>query len=116
MPIIKSAQKRVRTAKKATLRNLKTKRDFKSAIKAFQNKLDSGSKTVSSELSEAQKNLDKAVKKGVLTKNKAARKKSQLAKSAKTAGVKLTAATKKKPSPKAKSPAKTKKPTKKTAK
>ena len=91
MPIIKSAQKRARSAKKAAVRNLKTKRSFKVAIKAFQSKLESGSKTVSKELSEAQSSLDKAVKKGIIHKNKAARKKAQLAAAAKKAGVKVSA-------------------------
>ncbi|HMH31173.1 MAG TPA: 30S ribosomal protein S20, partial [Methylomirabilota bacterium] len=35
MPIIKSAKKRVRTAKKATIRNSKTKRSLKTALKSF---------------------------------------------------------------------------------
>jgi small subunit ribosomal protein S20 len=95
MPIIKSAQKRVRTARKATVRNLKTRRDFKTAIKSVQSKLKSGSKTVADELANAQSKLDKAVKKGVISKNKAARKKSQLAKASKKAGAKAGKTTKK---------------------
>lgn len=82
MPIIKSAKKRVRTASKAATRNSKTKRSLKTAIKAFQAKLTGDN------MSNAQSELDKAVKKGVISKNKAARKKKQLAKAAKTAGVK----------------------------
>ncbi|MGH7240908.1 MAG: 30S ribosomal protein S20, partial [Candidatus Saccharimonadales bacterium] len=35
MPIIKSAKKRVKVAKKATIRNSKTKRSLKTALKAF---------------------------------------------------------------------------------
>ena len=35
MPIIKSAKKRVRTANKAAVRNAKTKRTLKTALKAF---------------------------------------------------------------------------------
>lgn len=65
----------------------------------------------------AESNIDKAVKKGVIHKNKAARMKKQLAARAKTAGVKPTAAAKKaaaKPAAKkaapAKKPAATKKP------
>jgi ribosomal protein S20 len=35
MPIIKSAKKRVKVATKATIRNSKTKRSLKAAVKAF---------------------------------------------------------------------------------
>lgn len=93
MPIIKSAKKRVRVASKATARNTKTKRTFRSAIKDFQASLTSGKDTAKTH-SKAQSSIDKAAKKGVIHKNKAARKKSQLAKAAKAAGVK-TAGTKK---------------------
>lgn len=81
MPIIKSAQKRVRKAKKAAIRNSKTKRTLKSAIKAFQTSLSSGKKA-EKEIKNAQSAIDTAVKKGVIHKNKAARQKSRLAKAA----------------------------------
>lgn len=93
MPIIKSAKKRVRVAKKATIRNVKTKRSLKTAIKAFHASL-TGKKTDGAH-SKAQSALDKAGKKGVMHKNKVARKKSQLAAAAKKAGVKQTASVKK---------------------
>jgi len=83
MPIIKSAKKRVRLARKAAVRNVKTKRLIKVAVKAFQ------TKATQTSLSQAQSALDTAVKKGVLNKNKAARKKRQLAAQAKASGVKL---------------------------
>lgn len=89
MPIIKSAKKRVRVSRKATVRNVKTKRTLKSALKSFQSSLTGTSH------SQAQSALDKAGKKGVLHKNKVARKKRQLAKSAKAAGVKSAPAKKK---------------------
>lgn len=82
MPIIKSAKKRVRVARKATIRNSKTKRVLKTALKLF------GSKATATTHASAQSALDKAGKRGVLHKNKVARKKSQLAKAAKAAGVK----------------------------
>lgn len=88
MPIIKSAKKRVRVAKKATVRNVKTKRSLKAALKSFLGKSTAASH------SKAQSALDKAGKKGVLHKNKVARKKRQLAAAAKTAGVKVTAKSK----------------------
>lgn len=86
MPLIKSAKKRVRVAAKATVRNSKTKRSLKTAVKAFAAALTSGKKA-SEAHSLAQSALDKAAKKGVMHKNKAARKKSQLARAAKAAGV-----------------------------
>lgn len=84
MPIIKSAKKRVKVARKATVRNVKTKRTLKGAIKAFHAAITGGKKTSESH-SKAQSELDKAVKKGVVSKNKAARKKKQLATKAKSA-------------------------------
>ena len=85
MPIIKSAKKRVRVARKATVRNAKTKRSLRTALKSFI------SKPSSSSHAKAQSTLDKAGKKGVMHKNKVARKKRQLSKAAKAAGVKHTA-------------------------
>lgn len=98
MPIIKSAKKRVRVTRKATVRNVKTKRSLKTAIKAFHASL-TGKKTVGAH-SKAQSALDKAAKKGVMHKNKVARKKRQLAAAAKKAGVKQTASVKKAVAPK----------------
>jgi small subunit ribosomal protein S20 len=88
MPIIKSAKKRVRVASKAAARNSKTKRNLKASLKLFAK--SPSFKTQSGAVS----NLDKALKKGVIHKNKAARLKRQAAKKAKAAGVKPTKATK----------------------
>ncbi|MGF7229170.1 MAG: 30S ribosomal protein S20 [Candidatus Saccharibacteria bacterium] len=86
MPIIKSAKKRVRTAEKAAIRNSKTKRSLKTAVKAFHKAITGGEKKVAAEAhGKAQSALDKAGKKNVMHKNKVARKKSQLAKAAKSA-------------------------------
>lgn len=93
MPIIKSAKKRVRVAQKASVRNSKTKRSLKSAVKAFAAAL-TGGKKVADAHAKAQSELDKAVKKGVMHKNKVARKKRQLARSAKAAGAAKPAAKK----------------------
>jgi ribosomal protein S20 len=112
MPIIKSAKKRVKVARKATIRNSKTKRSLKTALKAFTSKPDG--KTHSA----AQSNIDKAVKKGLVHKNKAARLKKQAAARAKAAGVKPVAATKKpaaKPAAAKSKPAAKKAPAKKPA-
>jgi len=88
MPIIKSAIKRARQTLKRRDRNVGIKRDIKGATKAF------FLEPTSDGLSKAQSEIDKAVKKGLIKKNTAARRKSSLAKSAKAAGVKLTPAKK----------------------
>lgn len=113
MPIIKSAAKRVRQASKRRQQNQVTKRNLKEAIKAFV------AKPSAKLLSEAQSQIDTAVKKGVLGKQTAARRKSGLSKVAKDAGVKLAAKTPaKKPTntkTAAKKPAAKKSPAKKPA-
>src|SRR3982751_5772050 len=100
MPIIKSAKKRVRTAKKAAVRNSKTRRGLKDAIKAFNKNPNSKGH------SSAQSALDKAAKHGVIHKNKAARLKKRASAKAKAAGVKPTKAAAKKAAPPKKSAAK----------
>ena len=88
MPIIKSAKKRVKVANKAAVRNSKTKRSLKTALKAF------AKKPAATAHSSVQSELDKAVKKGIMHKNKAARLKGQAAAKAKAAGVKPATAKK----------------------
>lgn len=88
MPIIKSAKKRVKVANKAAIRNSKTKRSLKTALKAFTKSPSTKSHSA------AQSNVDKAVKKGIMHKNKAARLQKQAAAKAKAAGVKPGAAKK----------------------
>ena len=88
MPIIKSAKKRVRTTRKATTRNVKTKRQLRAAFKLFAK--SPSAKAQSSVYS----SLDKATKKGVIHKNKAARLKRRAAARAKAAGIKPAKATK----------------------
>lgn len=89
MPIIKSAIKRMRQTTKRRARNVTTKRNLKSAVKAFLAKPDAKN------LSAAQSELDTMVKKNLLPKNTAARRKAQLSRVAKDAGVKPAAAVKK---------------------
>lgn len=98
MPIIKSAIKRMKQTAKRRERNVGIKRDIKSAVKAFM------AQPSSEGLSKAHSELDTAVKKKLLKKNTVARRKSQLAKVAKDAGVKLA------PAKKAEKPAAAKKP------
>ncbi len=93
MPIIKSAKKRVRTARRAAVRNSKTKRSLRDALKIF-----AASPSAKSH-SSVQSTLDKATNKGVIHKNKAARLKRRAAAKAKAAGVKPDKATVKKAAP-----------------
>lgn len=85
MPIIKSAIKRMHQASKRRARNMTTKRDLKAAVKAFV------AKPTAENLSKAQAQIDKAIKKNVLEKNTGARRKSHLAAIAKAAGAKAAA-------------------------
>jgi len=102
MPIIKSAIKRMKQTAKRQERNVGIKRDIKSAVKTFL------SKPTSEGLSAAHSELDTAVKKKLMKKNTVARRKSQLSKVAKEAGVKLVAT--KKATPATAKPAAAKKP------
>jgi len=73
MPNIKSAKKRVKVTARRTLRNKMLKSRLKTILrKAFEDGSDENSKLL------AIKELDRAVSKGILHKNNAARKKSQL--------------------------------------
>ena len=113
MPIIKSAIKRAKQTIKRRDRNVGIKREIKDATKAIV------AKPSAATFSAAQSELDTAVKKGLIKKNTAARRKSNLSKIAKTAGVKFTATAKAAPKtaaakPAAK-PAATKAPAKKPA-
>lgn len=76
-------------------RNVATKRDVKNAVKAFLEK------PTAAGLSAAHSEIDTAVKKNLISKNTAARRKANLAKVAKEAGVKLEATAKKAPAKKA---------------
>lgn len=93
MPIIKSAKKRVKVARKAAVRNARTRRNLKSALKVFAKNPSSPSHNA------AQSELDKAVKKHIIHKNKAARLKRRAAARAKAAGVKPAKAVAKKTVP-----------------
>lgn len=105
MPIIKSAKKRVKTANKAAVRNSKTKRTLKTALKSFHAAVTGKSKDAGSSHASAQSAVDKALKNGLVHKNKAARLKKQASAKAKAAGIKQAPATKK-AAPKAAAPKK----------
>ena len=105
MPIIKSAIKRARQQAKRRSHNLAVKRAVRLDTRAFIDALEAGdAKKASEAFRGAISELDRAVKKGALHKNTAARRKSQLSGLAKTkAPAKPTAAPKaSKPKPAAK--------------
>ncbi len=81
MPNIKSAIKRVDIIEKKTLRNNMIKSEYKTACKKFEIAVSEGNKENSDKLfKEAVKKIDSACSKGIIKKNTASRKKSNLAK------------------------------------
>lgn len=79
MPNIKSAKKRVKVAEKKTLINTAHKTALKTAIKKFEAAAKAGNKEEAQVLyNDAVKKLDQCAGRGILHKNNAARKKSQL--------------------------------------
>jgi small subunit ribosomal protein S20 len=81
MPNIKSAIKRVSVIEKKTLRNNMIKSGYKSAVKKFEQAVEAGNKEEATKLlASATKKVDQACTKGVIVKNTAARKKSNMAK------------------------------------
>ncbi|MBQ7802292.1 30S ribosomal protein S20 [Candidatus Saccharibacteria bacterium] len=81
MPIIKSAKKAARQATKRTAKNVAIKKDIKAALKAF--KADPSAEN----MKKIQSEYDKAVKKGLLKKNTASRRKARVARLAKELSV-----------------------------
>ena len=81
MPNIKSAKKRVKVIEKKTLRNNMIKSAYKTAVKKFEQAIEAGNIEEAKTLfSQATKKIDQACTKGVIVKNTAARKKSNLSK------------------------------------
>lgn len=78
MPLIKSAKKKLKQDKKRTTANAAYKKKYKSAVK--KSKTDTSKDTLKKTYSA----IDKATKKGVIHRNKAARLKSQAAKTKKS--------------------------------
>ena len=80
MPNIKSAKKRVKVIEKKTAINTARKTALKTAIKKFEAAVAAADKAAATTLfNDAVKKLDQGVCHGILHKNKAARKKPQLA-------------------------------------
>ena len=81
MPNIKSAKKRVKVIEKKTLRNNMIKSGYKSAVRKFEEAIEAGNIEEAKTLfSQATKKIDQACTRGVIVKNTAARKKSNLSK------------------------------------
>ncbi|WP_366924108.1 30S ribosomal protein S20 [Metallumcola ferriviriculae] len=79
MPNIKSAKKRVRTIENRTVRNSARRSALRTALKRFDAAAEAGDQEkLNSAFMVAVKKVDKAVVYGLIHKNKAARKKSQL--------------------------------------
>ena len=78
MPNIKSAKKRVLLTKAYALRNSAAKSEVKTAVRKFNAALASGDDATTA-FTQSVSKIDRAVKKGVMHKNTAARKKSKLA-------------------------------------
>ena len=93
MPIIKSAKKAARQATKRRSNNEATKKTIRAALKDFKNK------PTSEKMAKVQSEYDKAVKKGLMKKATASRRKAKLAAFAKASNVKVAAS--KKAAPKA---------------
>lgn len=79
MPNIKSAKKRVKVIATKTLRNKSINSDLKTAVKKAEFALQNNAEDKTQAVRTAIKKIDTAVSKGILHKNTAARKKSQLA-------------------------------------
>jgi small subunit ribosomal protein S20 len=81
MPNTKSANKAMRQSRRRNAINLRTRSKFKSAVKETRAIIATGdAKESATSLKKAMSALDKAVKKNVMHKNTASRKKSRLAK------------------------------------
>ena len=80
MPNIKSAKKRVKVIEAKTLRNKMIKSDLKTALKKADAAVANNASDKEQVVRAAIKKVDMACTKGILHKNNAARKKSQLAK------------------------------------
>lgn len=77
---IKSAAKRAKTNEARRVRNVAQKSALRTSVKKFLTAVDSNDDRAQDLLTTAKRALDKAVSKGIIHKNNAARKKSRLSK------------------------------------
>jgi small subunit ribosomal protein S20 len=80
MPNIKSAIKRVKISSEQNARNTAVRSALKTTIRRFEESLANNPEQAAEALQKASRALDKAAAKGLIHKNKAARKKSRMAK------------------------------------
>jgi small subunit ribosomal protein S20 len=80
MPNKDSAKKELRKTKKRVIANNRVKDTMKTMIKKNIKQVEAGEKQVAESFNQTIKAIDKAVKKGLIKKNNAARKKSRLQK------------------------------------
>lgn len=85
MPNLQNAKKALRVADRKRTMNDGRRRAMKEAIRATKSAMTADKKVVKQTLSAAYQAIDKAVKRGVIKKNTAARKKSRLVKAMKKA-------------------------------
>ncbi len=79
MPNIKSAAKRIEVTRKKTMRNVRIKSVLRTTIRKFEKAMkESDREEAAQKLYNAVRAIDKAVTKGILHKNAAARKKSRM--------------------------------------
>jgi small subunit ribosomal protein S20 len=78
MPNIKSAIKRVQISKLQNERNSAARSALKTTIRRFEEAIANNSENAAEALQKASRALDKAAAKGLIHKNKAARKKSRM--------------------------------------
>ena len=109
MPIIKSAKKAARQATKRRSNNEAIKKTIRTALKDFK------AKPTSEKMAKVQSEYDKAVKKGLMKKATASRRKAKLAAFAKANNVKVAASKKAAPKAAAKPAAEKKAPAKEAA-
>jgi small subunit ribosomal protein S20 len=80
MPNIKSAIKRVQLSRLQNAKNTAARSALKTAVRRFEEAVNNNAETAAEALQKASRALDKAAAKGLIHKNKAARKKSRMAK------------------------------------
>jgi small subunit ribosomal protein S20 len=84
MALIKAAKKSIRSDAKKRVLNLQVKRAMKASVKNVKDLIvQKKAKEAQAALPEAYKKIDKAMKKGIIKKNTASRKKSRLSKAIK---------------------------------
>ncbi|HNW19998.1 MAG TPA: 30S ribosomal protein S20 [bacterium] len=80
MPNLKSAKKELRKSKSRTAHNEQVRQEIKKMVKGSRRAIDAKTAEAVAMVKQTIKTLDKAVKKGVIKKNTASRKKSRLQK------------------------------------